>query len=199
MARTYLTNICEQCGHPFQYINRGRNQPRRYCSHACSERAMRSRYPSRLTARIQRTDHPDACWLWTGPLNKPGGYGYLLRPGTQRKIYAHRAVWELAHGTIPDGLFVLHRCDEPRCCNVRHLFLGTQSDNVRDMVEKDRHAKHHRVRPRHERAVPSKLTEDDVRAIRAAIGTHASIATTFHVSRANVSMIRERKTWRHIE
>ena len=202
MARRKITAICERCGQSAPHIPRGRNQPYRYCSPRCSQLAMRARYPERLASRIHRTDDPDGCWLWTGPLNKPGGYGYLLIPGTQRKIYAHRAAWELENGPVPDGLFVLHNCpngDEPRCCRVAHLWLGTQRDNMQDAKRKGRLATTRRVKPRRERNVPSKLTEDDVRAIRIATGTHDAIAARFHVSRANVSMIRQRKTWQHVE
>jgi len=54
-------------------------------------------------------------------------------------IRTHRLAWELANGPIPDGLSVLHHCDNPPCCNVEHLFLGTQTDNHADMVAKGRH------------------------------------------------------------
>lgn len=74
-----------------------------------------------------------ACWIWTGPTNNHG-YG---RFGGSR--YAHRVSYQLAHGPIPPGMVVLHRCDNPPCVNPDHLSLGTQRDNVRDMVTKGRH------------------------------------------------------------
>lgn len=77
----------------------------------------------------------DDCILWTGAIAS-NGYGKRQLHG--RTVGAHRAAWEEAHGPIPDGLFVLHRCDNPPCCNVEHLFLGTHADNMRDMARKGR-------------------------------------------------------------
>ena len=80
---------------------------------------------------------PDACWPFEG-----GGYnkkGWHRQISYKHKNYgAHRVAYELANGGIPDGLFVLHRCDNPVCCNPRHLFVGTQSDNASDMWNKKR-------------------------------------------------------------
>jgi hypothetical protein len=95
------------------------------------------------------------CWLWTASLFV-GGYG---RFGAQR---AHRVSWELHHGEVPEGLFVLHRCDNPRCVNPGHLFLGTQTDNMRDMWAKRRGR-----RPRGADVAVAKLDAEKVRALRA--------------------------------
>ncbi len=66
----------------------------------------------------------------------PKGYGVAWNG--QRLRRAHRLIWELTHGPIPDGMLVLHRCDNPPCCNIDHLFLGTARDNSRDMIAKGR-------------------------------------------------------------
>ena len=83
---------------------------------------------------------PD-CWVWgAGSFKRvkkmPGRYGGFWLDGRMR--YAHRVAWEVFVGEIPPGMNVLHRCDNPPCCNPDHLFLGTQKDNVHDMMAKDR-------------------------------------------------------------
>ena len=76
------------------------------------------------------------CWGWVGA-SSGAGYGHTRIGG--RNISAHRTSWELHFGAVPDGMCVLHRCDNRRCVRPDHLFLGTLSDNSRDCVEKGRH------------------------------------------------------------
>lgn len=78
------------------------------------------------------------CWLWIGVLDR-GGYGRI--PIKKYKVRsAHRVAWELFNGLIPNGLFVLHKCDTRSCVNPEHLFLGTQTDNMVDCAKKGRNA-----------------------------------------------------------
>jgi hypothetical protein len=77
------------------------------------------------------------CWIWMGS-TWSGGYGYVRNEG--KYISAHRYMYELYKGKIPDGLNCLHTCDNPSCVNPNHLFLGTQTDNMRDMIKKGRGA-----------------------------------------------------------
>ena len=77
----------------------------------------------------------DECWIWQGSKTS-AGYGQLWVDCKQ--VYAHRVSWEIHYEVIPDGMFVCHTCDNPICANPRHLFLGTASDNMRDMVAKGR-------------------------------------------------------------
>ena len=89
---------------------------------------------ARLNARIKHD--PDAgCLTWTGYRN-PKGYGTINVAGTP--VYAHRLSWENANGPIPEGKCILHKCDNPPCCNPDHLFLGTRAENNADMVAKGR-------------------------------------------------------------
>lgn len=84
------------------------------------------------------------CWPWCGATS-PKGYGkFSTGPRRTRKfLRAHRFAWELSNGEIPQGMQVLHACDNPGCCNPRHLFLGTNDDNVRDKVSKGRQRNQH--------------------------------------------------------
>lgn len=81
-----------------------------------------------------RVDNTGECWLWTG--SQRDGYGRLLFQG--RFKLAHRVAWELTNGPIPDGLYVCHTCDNPPCVRPAHLFVGSQQDNLNDMVAKGR-------------------------------------------------------------
>lgn len=81
---------------------------------------------------------PSGCIEWTGPLDDHG-YGRISEGGRGGRILkAHRVGWELLNGPVPDGLYVLHHCDNPPCCNPAHLFLGDQVANVQDMIAKGR-------------------------------------------------------------
>lgn len=77
------------------------------------------------------------CWEWTGSLTK--GYGYIGINNCTKNEYAHRLSWIMAYGEIPDKLHVLHKCDNSKCVNPDHLWIGTNKDNQQDMIRKGRH------------------------------------------------------------
>lgn len=118
------------------------------------------------------------CWEWTAWIH-PNGYGVVTMGGKSKKVRAHRFSWELHNAPIPDGLFVLHRCDNRRCVNPAHLFLGTKGDNMRDCVAKGRH-------PAKPGATNRKITAQMALAIRVlfARGKHSmtGLAATYGVS-----------------
>lgn len=140
----------------------------------------------------------DECWVWPGYI-RFDGYGEV-RTGAARWL-THRLAWTLANGPIPDGMFVCHKCDSPPCCNPDHLFIGTNADNIADMIAKGRTctgSKHGN----------SKLTEDQVLEIRSVyrrgIPNNASptsqggLAKRFNVSRELIRNIVKRRVWTHV-
>lgn len=136
-------------------------------------------------------DPTTGCWLWTGA-RLPQGYGLIKRKdGAQ--LRAHRVAWELAHGSIPVGLFVCHHCDNPRCVRAYHLFFGTCRDNSADMVAKGRAA-----RNCGERNGTARLTAAEAQSIRSAHGTHVQIGDRFGVSASLIGLIKRRARWKHI-
>lgn len=80
------------------------------------------------------------CWEWLGGAWTQQGYPRLQHPinGKWKSLAANRVSWEVAHGPIPEGMVVCHRCDNPKCVNPHHLFLGTHQDNTQDMMQKGR-------------------------------------------------------------
>ena len=132
----------------------------------------------------------DACWIWIAG-RQPGGYGRFGLDG--RAVFANRVAWVLTHGPIPDGLDVLHRCDNPPCCNPSHLFLGTHTDNMRDMIRKGRH-----VALRGEAHWAARITAGDALAIRASNKPHATLAARYGISKHTVHTIRSNRSWTHL-
>jgi len=84
----------------------------------------------------KKVDKSGDCWLWISGRDRPGGYGQFSCAGKQ--IRAHRYSWELHNGSIPEGLWVLHRCDNPPCVNPAHLFIGDRKANMDDAAAKGR-------------------------------------------------------------
>jgi hypothetical protein len=136
----------------------------------------------------------DGCWNWTGSCNKQGYGEFGLEGKLQR---AHRAAYMFYVGSIPPGLFVLHSCDNRRCVNPAHLWLGTQRENIRDMIDKGRSPNRYG-----ERNGSAKLTGVKVSTIRELVRqsghTYGSIAHTFGVARSTICDIVYGKTWRHM-
>ena len=127
---------CAVCGKAFEtspcLIKRGEGF---CCSRSCGAKSAIGLLPKeRFWSHVEITGE---CWLWTHKKTL-GGYGRFSLNG---KCYmAHRFAWALTCGPIPDELLVLHKCDNPPCVRLDHLFLGTHRDNVLDMLEKKRHA-----------------------------------------------------------
>ena len=141
-----------------------------------------------------RECHATGCIEWMSSRNE-SGYGVLNVKGIP--IRAHRIAWTIRVGPIPRGTFVLHRCDNPGCVNVEHLFLGTAADNTADMMAKGRG-----VFVRGEKCGTSKLTDDAVREIRklhAAGVSHKNIAPLFGIHPSQICRICSRELWGHVK
>ena len=96
----------------------------------------------RFWEKVDRSGGPDACWEWTGALNREGyGHFRLVGSGSSAIARANRVSYALEVGPIPDDLLVLHHCDNRACVNPKHLYLGDQSDNMNDMWSRCRRAK----------------------------------------------------------
>lgn len=160
-----------------------------------------------LARFISKVEKTDSCWLWTASKTEKG-YGRFEYG--RRAHRAHRFAWELFKGTVPDGMFVCHSCDNPGCVNPDHLFLGTPKDNMADMDRKSRRrtvahggADHYSRREpqrlaRGERAGGARLTATDVIAIRASAELAPTLAQKYGVTKENIYRIRQRKTWAHV-
>lgn len=146
----------------------------------------------------------DECWLWTRSITGKGGYGCAWVNGKRHR--AHRLAFQLAQGEIPNGMFVCHRCDTPLCCNPRHLFLGTNAQNMQDCAKKGRNGQH--VHPektaRGEQNGISKLTAAQVTEIRRLVSESsdrlitAKLARQFRVSSSQIRRIVTREHWNHV-
>jgi hypothetical protein len=135
----------------------------------------------------------DTCWLWTGRKNKKG-YGTIKVDG--RSWTTHRLSYYLETGVNP-ALYVLHHCDVRNCVNPAHLYAGTQTDNMRDMLSRGRGNK-----ARGERVNTAKLTAEQVVAIRAAHAaggiSYVELGRQYGMSDVNISSLVRRLSWKHV-
>lgn len=185
----------------------------KYCSWDCYLQRPQPTLEERFWGWVTKTED---CWFWHGMTSR-AGYGRFSIDG--KHYQSHRVSYALTYGAILSGLFVCHHCDVRHCVRPDHLFLGTAGDNLRDMVAKHRSAsqthpeirrwtathtlrRHPERQSRGERQHLSKLTEAQVRTIRAlyAEGTHsyAALATLYAVGKSTIASVLTGQTWTHV-
>ena len=139
---------------------------------------------------IEKIQVNEPCWVWTGAVNA-NGYGSMW--DGEKAETASRLAYRLLIGPINDGLFVLHRCDNPLCVKPSHLFLGTHTENMRDRDMKGRCAKAFGARN-----PMAKLTEEQAREIKLSSLPASHYVEKFSISAASVSRIRKGEGWKHL-
>lgn len=191
---------CEFCNKEFEI--RDKRQPGRFCSELCNRRVLRKNQLIKhneylINETVEQkiawlkkhyekfVIKKDGCWDWSGC--KVNGYGHFGHRG--KIMRAHRASWILHKGNIPVDMFVLHTCDNRSCSNPEHLFLGSHTDNMRDMASKLR------------TKIRCKLTPDQVREIKKLLSmgvTSVHLAKQYNVSDVAIHNIKHKLTWKHI-
>ena len=186
---------CETCGKRF-IPDRG-NWLRgygKYCSGECYGVAKGRQNQAATVDRFwARVDKSGDCWVWRGARYKKG-YGRFSTVGKEGVLASHFA-WQLVHGPIPPGMLLCHRCDNPPCVRVDHLFLGTAADNSADMVTKGRQTSG-------EKNGNAVLTDAIVREARRRYGdrtdTMASLAKEYGIKLATMKYAVSGRGWRHV-
>ncbi|MCY9274574.1 HNH endonuclease [Bacillus haynesii] len=130
------------------------------------------------------------CWECSSHRRDEAGYT-VIRRGGKSPQRLHRYVYQLINGPLESHQVVMHVCDNPSCFNPGHLRVGSHADNVKDKVQKDRHCKG-------ETNGSSKLTEEEVAAIRKDTRSHIAISKDYNVNRATIGQIKRGETWTHV-
>lgn len=152
----------------------------------------------RFWAKVQKTD---SCWMWVGAKGRKG-YGVFGKgDGSKNLFRAHRYSYELHIGPIPEGLFVCHHCDNPACVNPEHLFTGTVQDNADDRIRKGRKGgggSGPRPGENHPSAILTEIKVIEIRKKREDGIRLMPLAKEYGVTKAQISHICTRKSWKHI-
>jgi hypothetical protein len=228
---TPLICVCQFCDERFRVsASDVANGAGRFCSRACSFDYVRQQrvltLETRLWGRVQKSDDPDGCWVWTG--TKIGSYGVIDLTGIgYRHQYVHRIAWALADGPHAAGLLICHTCDVPVCLRNDtigtyevagvlyprrgHLWLGDNVANTADKVAKGRQATgarsgaytHPERRSHGARNGKAKLADAQVIEMRLRHkqegGTYAALGRAYGISDTQAQAIINRKRWKHLD
>jgi len=171
--------LCKECGNKFKKkpaeIKRTKNN---FCTRKCSGEWRSENTIAKFYSNAVK--RKNGCWEWERCINKHG-YGVSRYKGTI--MLAHRVSWMISLGEIKD-FHVLHKCDNPKCINPTHLFLGSHQDNITDMVLKGRNS--------------SKLTRKDIMKIKVSEYNNHLISKEFGVTERTIRNIRNGTSWKHI-
>lgn len=197
-----MKTICKLCGKEYNskpfLIKNGKSK---YCSKLCYYEDRKSSYLDRFFKKIEKTK---SCWIWKGGLDKDGyGQFNFKENNINNHVRSHRFSYFLHKGEIPINMNILHKCDNPKCVNPDHLFIGTTQDNVNDRQRKGRSYNGDnllKIIKRGEENNMSKLKEKDIIEIRKLSATlkQNKIAKMFNVERHTIHKITSYKTWKHV-
>ncbi len=169
--------------------------------HALDMKHPNATHPSqRFWSKVNKAG-PNDCWEWTGA-RTPDGYGFMfagpLYEIDTRWVRSNRLSYEMHKGPIPEGLSVLHHCDNPPCVNPAHLYAGTQQQNVKDRATRKRGKEHRQGGESNDNA---KLTEADIPTIIEMVRAgkrQGVVGTIFGISQQHVSRIVHGHSWAHL-
>jgi hypothetical protein len=149
-------------------------------------------------SKVTRKD--SGCWEWDGPFCRPPVYPYGRFKHSGKEKKAHRVCWEIVFGPIPKGLWVLHKCDNPKCVSLFHIYVGTPKRNTADMLERHRRPDHRgpNQRGNGEEHPNHKLTATQVAEIRASELSQRQLASEYGVSKPTIQAILKGETWKHV-
>ena len=141
-------------------------------------------------------EKPNGCLECVSHTKDDFGYTRIRYNGKHERLF--RVIYQITYGDIPNGMLIRHKCDNPACCNIEHLEIGTRKDNVDDMISRGR-SKYNKPKPniRGSNNKASKLKEEQVKEIYLSNLSHNKLAKKYAVSKATISQIKHKQMWKY--